>query len=548
MTEPQHPSAHSSLPPPRSRSQRVLDWIEWAGNKLPDPAVLFVIALLLTWLLSALLAPVAFSDIDPRTIGTDKVPQTIAIKNQLTGEALTLFLSRMVKTFTEFPPLGVVLVAMLGVGIAEHTGFLSAGLKGLLSFTPGKLLTPMVLLVSILSHTAGDTGYVLVIPLGGVIFLAGGRHPLVGIVAAFAGVSGGFSANFLPSALDPLLQGFTQSAAQIIDPGRQVNPLCNWGFMSASSLLLILLGWYLTDRVIEPRLRGVALDGDFHQTPSSLGPREPPGSSRVSPRAEMLQGLTPSERCGLTAGLGTLLAALLMLWAAAWPTDSPLRAKDAGLTTAGAPLMEAIVPLIFLIFLIPSVAYGYAAGTVKSHRDIVQGMSKSMSTLGYYLVLAFFAAQFTYAFRESNVGTLLAVKGASLLQSLQLPGPVTIVGIIVITVLIDLLVGSASAKWAIMAPIFVPMLMQVGLSPELTQAAYRIGDSTTNIITPLMPYFPLIVVFCQRYVKRTGIGTLVALMVPYSLTFLVTWTALLIVYWMLNIPLGLQATYTYLPG
>ena len=210
--------------------------------------------------------------------------------------------------------------------------------------------------------------------------------------------------------------------------------------------------------------------------------------------------------------------------------------------------MEAIVPLIFLIFLIPSVVYGYAAGTVKSHRDIVQGMSKSMSTLGYYLVLAFFAAQFTYAFRESNVGTLLAVKGASLLQSWQLPGQVTIVGIILITVLVDLLVGSASAKWAIMAPIFVPMLMQVGLSPELTQAAYRIGDSTTNIITPLMPYFPLIVVFCQRYVKSTGIGTLVALMLPYSLTFLVTWTVLLIVYWMLNIPLGLQASYTYLPG
>jgi aminobenzoyl-glutamate transport protein len=548
MPEPEHPSAHSSLPPPRGRSQRVLDWIEWAGNKLPDPAVLFVIALLLTWLISALLAPVAFSDIDPRTIGTGKVPQTIAIKNQLTGEALTLFLSRMVKTFTEFPPLGVVLVAMLGVGIAEHTGFLNAGLKGLLSVTPGKLLTPMVLLVSILSHTAGDTGYVLVIPLGGVIFLAAGRHPLVGIVAAFAGISGGFSANFLPSALDPLLQGFTQSAAQIIDPGHQVNPLCNWGFMSASSLLLILLGWYLTDSVIEPRLRGLPLNGDHHHTPSSSNPGEPPDSSRVSPKSAMLQGLTPSERRGLTAGLGALLAALLMLCAAAWPTGSPLRAKDGGLTTPGAPLMEAIVPLIFLIFLMPSVVYGYAAGTVKSHRDIVQGMSKSMSTLGYYLVLAFFAAQFTYAFRESNVGTLLAVKGASLLQWLQLPSQVTIVGIIVITVLVDLLVGSASAKWAIMAPIFVPMLMQVGLSPELTQAAYRIGDSTTNIITPLMPYFPLIVVFCQRYVKSTGIGTLMALMVPYSLTFLVTWTVLLIVYWMLNIPLGLQASYTYPQG
>jgi len=541
MPELQHRSVHSSPPPPRGWSQRVLGWIEWAGNKLPDPAMLFVAALLLTWPISALLAPVAWSDIDPRTLGAGKVPQTIAIQNQLTGEALTLFLSRMVKTFTEFPPLGVVLVAMLGVGIAEYTGLLNAGLKGLLSFTPGTLLTPMVLLVSILSHTAGDVGYVLVIPLAGVIFLAAGRHPLVGIVAAFAGVSGGFSANFLPSALDPLLQGFTQSAAQLTDPGRRVNPLCNWGFMSASSLLLILLGWYLTDRVIEPRLRGLPLDGDFH--PPS---REPPGSSPVSPNAAMLPGLTPSEQRGLAAGLGAMVVALFLLGTAAWPTGSPLRGKDGGLTTAGAPLMEAIVPLIFLIFLIPSVVYGYAAGTVKSHRDIVQGMSKSMSTLGYYLVLAFFAAQFTYAFRESNVGTLLAVKGASLLQWLQLPGPVTIVGIIVITVLVDLLVGSASAKWAIMAPIFVPMLMQVGLSPELTQAAYRIGDSTTNIITPLMPYFPLVVVFCQRYVKSTGIGTLVALMLPYSLTFLVGWTVLLIVYWTLNIPLGLQASYTYL--
>jgi aminobenzoyl-glutamate transport protein len=207
--------------------------------------------------------------------------------------------------------------------------------------------------------------------------------------------------------------------------------------------------------------------------------------------------------------------------------------------------MESIVPLIFLLFLVPAAVYGYAAGTVRNHRDVIAAMTKSMNTMGYYLVMAFFAAQFTYAFRESNIGTLLAIKGAQQLADWNLPGPATIIGIIILSVLVDMLVGSASAKWAIMAPIFVPMLMQVGISPELTQAAYRVGDSTTNVITPLMPYFPLVVLFCQRYVKKTGIGTLVSLMLPYSMTFLVLWTALLLLFWQLNIPLGIQSTYTH---
>jgi aminobenzoyl-glutamate transport protein len=247
-------------PPARRVGQRALDWVERLGNKLPDPAVLFVLALALTWLASAVLAPVQFRDADPRTIvkdGEGKIVSTqpIRVKNQLSGEALAAFLARMVKTFTEFPPLGVVLVAMLGVGVAEHTGFINAALKGLMSVTARQLLTPMLLLVAILSHTTGDAGYVLVIPLGGAIFAAAGRHPLAGIACTFAGVSGGFSANFLPTLLEPLLQGFTQSAAQIIAPGRMVNPLCNWYFTSASCAVIIGAGWFLTDRVIEPRLR-----------------------------------------------------------------------------------------------------------------------------------------------------------------------------------------------------------------------------------------------------------------------------------------------------
>jgi aminobenzoyl-glutamate transport protein len=510
----------TSTPKPTGLVNKALNWVEVVGNKLPDPAMLFLIALIVTWILSVILARVEFAEIDPRT------GEPIRVINQLSGSALATFLANMVNTFVSFPPLGVVLVALLGVGVAEHTGYINAGLKGMLSFTPKKLLTPMLILVAIVSHTAADAGYVLVIPLGGVIFYAAGRHPLAGIFAAFAGVSGGFSANFIPSGIDPLLQGFTQSAAQILDPDRMVNPLCNWLFTSVSSILVILVCWFITDRIVEPRLQSVAVDGDESDMPK-------------------LHALTEREHRGLWAANITMLVCVALLVLAAWPQDSPLRSPDGELTAFSAPLMRMIVPLIFIFFIIPGTVFGYAAGTVKTHTDIVKGMSKSMSTMGYYLVMAFFAALFTYAFRQSNLGALIALKGAASLQSLGLPGSVTIVGIILLTCVVNLVVGSASAKWALLAPIFVPILMQLGLSPELTQAAYRVGDSTTNIITPLMPYFPLIVVFCTRYVKNTGIGTVVSYMLPYSVTLLVLWTIFLVVYWAIGIPLGLQAPYTY---
>jgi aminobenzoyl-glutamate transport protein len=499
---------------------RALNAIERIGNKLPDPAALFLILLVLVWILSALLAPVQFNEIDPRS------GQPIQIKNQLAGTSIAAFLANMVTTFTGFHPLGVVLVALLGVGVAEHTGFINACLKWLLSFTSARLLTPMLILVAIVSHTAADAGYVLVIPLGGVIFYAAGRHPLAGIAAAFAGVSGGFSANFIPSSLDPLLSGLTQAAAQIINPGRLVNPLCNWFFTGASSLLIIALGWFLTDRVVEPRLRNVPVDGDPSEMPK-------------------METLGAKERRGLFASLVALAIGIVILVLTSAPPGSVLRAPDGSLTASTAPLMQSIVPLIFLLFLIPGVVYGYVAGTIQSHRDIIKGMSKTMSTMGYYIVMAFFAAQFIAAFGQSNLGALLALKGATFLKAMAMPGAVTIVGIILLTATVNLLIGSASAKWALLAPIFVPMLMQLGVSPELTQAAYRVGDSTTNIITPLMPYFPLVVVYCTRYVKSTGIGTLVSMMLPFSVTFLVFWTLFLLVYWMLGVPLGLQAPYSY---
>lgn len=507
-------------PRPRSRLDRVLNAIERAGNTLPDPAALFAILLVLVWVLSALLAPIAFAEIDPRT------SEPIRVINRLTGESLANFLSTMVTTFTGFHPLGVVLVALLGVGVAEHTGFINAGLKAMLGITSPRLLTPMLILVAVVSHTAADAGYVLVIPLGGVIFYAAGRHPLAGIAAAFAGVSGGFSANFIPSSLDPLLSGLTQSAAQLLAPERLVNPLCNWFFTSASTLLIVGLGWYLTDRVIEPRLGAVAVDGDVEDIPR-------------------LEELGPKERRGLRAALFAFVAGLVVLALVSAPTGSAMRSPEGLLTAPTAPLMLAIVPLIFLLFLVPGIVYGYVAGTVKTHRDIIKGMSRSMGTMSYYIVLAFFAALFIAEFGRSNIGALVALKGAALLQALALPAQITIVGIILLTATVNLLIGSASAKWALLAPIFVPMLMQLGISPELTQAAYRVGDSTTNIITPLMPYFPLVVVYGQRYVKETGIGTLVSLMLPYSVTFLVCWTLFLLLYWLLGIPLGLQAPYGY---
>ena len=500
---------------------RMLNVIEKIGNKLPDPAILFLISLILVWVISALMAPIEFADINPRT------GEAIKIQNLLTGDAMANFLANMVTTFTSFAPLGVVLVAMLGVGVADGSGYINTGLKMMLSKTPKALLTPMVIFVGIISHSAIDAGYVLVIPLGGIIFYAAGRHPIAGIAAAFAGVSGGFSANPLPSALDPLLQGFTQPAAQIIDGDVQINPLCNYYFTACSSILVTMLGWYITDKIIEPRLKKTApVDEDIEAAPD-------------------MSTIESKEKKGfwIATLVSVILFALFIL--TLLPENSPFRDADGKISSFSAPIMQSIVPLIFIFFLLPGVIYGYYAKSYKKSKDVIDDMSKAMEGMAYYIVMAFFCALFIQAFASSNLGALLAIKGATALKSLNLPGPVTITGIILLTGFVNLFVGSASAKWALLAPIFVPMLMQLGYSGELTQAAYRVGDSSTNIITPLMPYFPLVVVFCQRYFKKTGIGTLVSIMIPYSIALLIVWTIFLVIFWIAGVPLGLQASYIY---
>ena len=587
---------------------RFLDIIERTGNKLPDPAILFFLLMIFVWFLSAILSPFDFGETDPRS------GETLRVINLLSGDQMASFLANMTETFITFAPLGVVLLAMLGVGAAEHSGYINAALKYILGITPKSLLTPMLIMVAIVSHTAADAGYVLVIPLGGVIFYAAGRHPLAGIAAAFAGVSGGFSANFIPSGIDPLLQGFTQSAAQIIEPEMLINPLNNYFFTAISSILIITVGWWITDRIVEPRLAKTKVDADEDDLPQMerlnkkeirafwvativmlLGiaglfawtipqdsPMRSPGTTAFEASGEgMIHSLYVDD--GDTVDVGQELGIIQIFHLQSKNEDqlyyepvrkdtmmameegvihfakpdlregSTLQAGEMVATLQGsrdvtafdAPVMQSIVPLIFLLFVIPGVIYGFLAGTFKNSQDMVGSMSKAMGSMAYYIVMAFFCALFIDAFGNSNIGTLIALKGAGFLESLALPGALTIVGIIVLTAVVNLLVGSASAKWALISPIFVPMLMGIGISPDLTQAAYRVGDSVSNIITPLLPYFPLVVVFCQRYVKSTGIGTLVSMMLPYFFIFMVTWSIFLLVYWWIGIPLGLQASYTF---
>lgn len=502
------------------RMERFLNFVEKTGNKIPDPALLFFWGLLLVWGLSALLSQFSFGLIHPIT------QQGMEVNNLLTGESLAHFLANMVKTFTGFAPLGIVLVAMLGIGVADSSGFINTALKKMLRFTPAKLLTPMLILVAIVSHTAADAGYVLVIPLGGIIFHAAGRHPLVGIAAAFAGVSGGFSANFIPSGIDPLIAGFTQSAAQVFDPNYIVNPLANIYFTGLSSILIVAVGWWVTEKIIEPRLSQIAIDEDAEEAPN-------------------LGEISENENRAFNRALAAMLSGIALLVVLLIPESSPLCSLSGELTAFDAPVMQSIVPLIFILFVIPGVVYGRTVGKFKSNDDVIKSMSHTMGTMGSYIVMAFFCAQFLVAFSQSNIGVILALYGAQFLQYLQLPGQLTIVGLILLTAFVNLLVGSASAKWALIGPVLVPMLMAVNISPELSQAAYRVGDSVSNIVSPLMVFFPLVVVYCQRYVKSTGIGTLASMMMPYSIAMLIAWTLFLLAYWALGIPLGIQAPYIY---
>jgi aminobenzoyl-glutamate transport protein len=414
---------------------------------------------------------------------------------------------------------------MLGIAVAEGSGLLTAALKLLVLSSPRRLLTFTLVLAGVLSNMASEIGYVLVVPLGAVIFLGARRHPVAGMAAAFAGVSGGYSANLLLGTIDPLLAGITQEAARLVDPAYEVNPACNYYFMAASTFLIALAGTWVTERIVEPRL------GVYD------GPEKPEGTG---------ERVEPAEKRGLVfAALAAAVLTLVLLWGTV-PAGGFLRDPETG-GLLRSPFLSGIVALIFLGGALVGIAYGIGARTVRNDEDVVNAMSKSMGVLASYLVLVFFAAQFVAYFAWTNLGLILAIDGARALQAVGLGGPPLLIGFILVTAGVNLFMGSASAKWAIMAPVFVPMLMLLGYSPELTQAAYRVGDSSANVISPLMSYFALIVAFLQRYVPKAGIGTLVATMLPYTVVFLLIWTVLLVIWYVFDLPLGPGAPMFYAP-
>jgi len=493
----------------------LLDGVEWLGNKLPDPVTLFVIAIGLVIGISAYYAGTGLTVVHPGT-GKDVVAVSL-----LDVEQVRRLFSDMTKVFAEFPPLALVLMMMIGVGVAERSGLIGAALSGVVRATPKTLLTGAIVFAGVMSSLAADAGYVVLVPLAAAIYAASGRHPLAGLAAAFAGVAGGFSANLLVTPLDPLLAGLTQAAAQIIDPAREVKATANYFMMMALVPLFTLVGWWVTDRIVEPRLEG--------NTPWQM-----PGGVQPTERTDLEKR---RERRGLAvAGLVALALTFGFGWLSSGP-GMPFRGDDGSYE----PLLKSLVAILFVSFLLCGLAYGIAAATIKSDKDAVKMMNGALSDMGGYIVLAFFAAVFIALFNWSNLGVIMSVNGAEFLKGAGLVGLPLLVAIVFVSASINILIGSASAKWAILAPVLVPMLMQLGISPEWTQAAYRLGDSMTNPITPLLAYFPLILITAQRYVPQAGIGSMVALMLPYSIWFGISSTAMFALWFIAGIPLGPEA-------
>jgi aminobenzoyl-glutamate transport protein len=538
-----NPNPNQNKMKPKSKQSnafsKFLNIIEHVGNSLPHPITLFAILALILVILSAILAIAGISAegevIDSKTMEVTR--QTVNVVSLLDRKGLVYMLTHAVTNFTEFAPLGVVLVTMLGVGCAEGSGYLSALMKKAVSITPAAIVTPMLVFLGVMSNMASDVGYVVLIPLGAMVFMAYGRHPIAGIAAAFAGVSGGFSANLLIGTLDPMLAGISTEAAQLVSPGYLVEPSANWYFMSVSTFLIIGLGTYVTDKIVEPRLGKDwnQADESGEEAGSQSGDKQ---TRNIKQTGDQTSHLTNTEKKALRWGNITFLAIILLIAAAALPPNSFLRNEMTGSLLSGSPLMGGLIVLIALLFFIPSVVYGRISGTYGGEKDVCIQLGKNMEALGSYIALSFIAAQFINYFNYTNLGTILALKGAGFLEQLGAGGPVLMVLFIILSAVINLFMGSASAKWTILAPVFVPMFMLLGYSPELTQVAYRIGDSCTNLITPLMAYFSMVVVLTKKYDRNAGIGTLVSTMLPYSICFLIGWSVLLVVWMAIGLPLG----------
>ncbi len=484
---------------------KFLPLIEKAGNKLPDPTTLFVLGTIIVFIMSLCVANSGWTVSHPNG-------DQIQAFNLMSSEGTWWLLSSMVTNFVNFPPLGIVLVGMLGIGLAEKTGFLPGLLQYIITRVPGSLLTPATLLLGILSSIALDAGYVVLVPIAAALYHSAGRSPLLGIAVSFAGVSAGFSANFFITALDPLLAGFTQAGAQIIDADYQVAVTGNWWFMIVSTLLLTLVGWLVTERIVTGNIATV----DIQQTQQSR-------AFVSNKQALALRYAFISIAILLTVFIGATVFEGAPLYGSGKRFDR---------------WIEVTVPLLFILFFIPGLIFGIVSGSIKSDRDLAEMLGQVMARLGPYIVLAFFAAQFIAAFSQSGLGQMIAIAGGQFLRSLNVADSMLLSSFIVMVVMINLLVGSASAKYAFFAPVFVPMLMQVNISPELTQAAYRVGDSVSNVITPMNPYMIIIIMEVRKYVRGSGLGTVVAMMLPYTLAFFIAWLLLLVIWLQTGLPLG----------
>ncbi|UCF05469.1 MAG: AbgT family transporter [bacterium] len=494
----------------RSLALRLLDRIERVGNRFPHPAALFAIFALIVVVVSEIVHRAGVTAVHP---GTGKTIEAVSLLN---ATGLRFIFSHAEQNFVYFPPLGIVLVAMIGIGVAEGSGLISALLRHLVLAAPRRLVTAAVVAAGILSHLASSVGYVVLIPLGAMVFIAFKRHPMAGLAAAFCGVSGGYGANFLIGSIDPILAGLTESAANLVDPNMQINPAVNFYFMLASAFVLVILGTWVTEKFVEPRL------GSYEGT------------------IEEMDTVSEHEKRGL-AWAGIALAAVVgILLLLTIPENAILRNPETG-SLLHSPFMDGLITAILVFFLVPGIAYGIAVGTIKNDKDVFKHMTSSMRGLAGYIVLVFFAGQFVYYFKNSNMGVLLAIKGAEFLRAIGFTGVWLLIAFVVVSAFINMFMGSASAKWAIMAPIFVPMFMLLGYHPGITQAAYRIGDSITNIITPMMSYFALIVAFAQKYDERYGIGTIIATMLPYTVVFGILWTVVLAIWMLLGLPTGPDA-------
>jgi aminobenzoyl-glutamate transport protein len=507
------------------RWRRLLDRIERVGDALPDPVFIFLGCILLLMAGSAVAAAAGWSAINPVT------GETLRAESLLSRENLAKLLVDMPETMTKFPPLGLVLVVMLGAAVAERSGLFGALLGGAIRRLPKTVLSPAVFVIGVMSHHAADAAYVVLIPLAALIYAEAGRHPLAGVAIAYAGISGAFAGNVIPGQFDVLILGITAPAAQLIDPGFVMNPLGNWWFTLAIGTLFTPIAWWVTDRVVEPR----------------LGPWPREDTAAAAPDL-VLEDIGVAQKRGLRrAGIAALVVVGLFAALTLWPDFAPLIDTEAVGPKRMTPFYQALIAAFMLLFLASGWAYGSATGSVKSHRDIVAMMAEGMRGMAPYLVLAFFAAHFVAMFAWSKLGPVMAVDGAEALRGVGLPKPLLLVALLVMSSVMDLVIGSASAKWSAMAPIVVPMLMLLGISPEMTTAAYRMGDSIFNIVTPLASNFPLVLIISQKWRPRFGVGSMVALMLPYTIAFAIGGMTLVLVWVGLGLPVGPGAPGVYAP-